>query len=262
MAAAVVLVPCESERHSRPYVEALRAVGIPEEAVVVVTPDSPAADRDPDLLERTAAGAAGVLLPGGPDIHPKHFGEEPLGGARLTLMPELDEIELAVLAGARRARTPVWAVCRGLQVLNVFLGGSLYQDLPIQHPGLVEHQLGYPRDALIHDVEILPSARGPLAEALGRDHRPQVNSRHHQALRDVAEGLEIVAVSEDGVIEAAALRREGGDDWWVDGVQWHPENLLPLTLQRALWQRFAREAAAHSRRSPEGPTLTLEVEHR
>jgi len=130
---------------------------------------------------------------------------------------------------------PVWGVCRGLQVLNVFLGGSLWQDLPSQRPGEIAHSVSEPKDHLAHTVTVLEPGK-PLGEVLARE-TARVNSRHHQAIKRLADGLVPIAESPDGLIEAVILDRP---DWWVRGVQWHPENLVALAQQRALWEDFVR----------------------
>jgi putative glutamine amidotransferase len=152
--------------------------------------------------------------------------------------PRRDEREFALLAAAREAAIPVFGICRGLQVLNVFLGGSLWQDLPSQCPSAIEHSLMTTRATLAHAVTPIPPACAhPFAEGLRRTltREPRVNSRHHQAIRDLGQGLDPLAFSPDGVTEAVALR--DADRWWVAGVQWHPENLVGvLAGQEALWE--------------------------
>jgi putative glutamine amidotransferase len=150
---------------------------------------------------------------------------------------ERDALEWDLLDLARERRLPVWGVCRGLQVLNVYLGGTLWQDLPMQSPGGIDHSRSETPDQLAHAVEVIvPGA--PVAERLVPG-ATEVNSRHHQALRRPADGFLPVALSPDGLVEAAVLDRGG---WWVRAVQWHPENLVALAPQRALWLDFARAA--------------------
>jgi putative glutamine amidotransferase len=116
---------------------------------------------------------------------------------------------------------PVLAICRGIQVLNVALGGSLYQDIEEQVPGAQKHNWhpGYARNHLPHTVDVSPQTR--LARILGTTTLP-VNSRHHQALKKVAPGLAVAARSPDGIIEAV----EGEDHPFAIAVQWHPEDLI------------------------------------
>jgi putative glutamine amidotransferase len=232
-----LLVSCSLAERATPYLEALAAVGIGGEAVRLVTPATVAAADAADL----AAGAAGVLLCGGPDVEPHHYGETPRPDARLSLLPPRDAVELELLAGARAARTPLFAVCRGLQMVNVFLGGTLWQDLPSMAPSAVDHSIDEPRDLLAHAIQV--TAGGELAELLAQEPPTLVNSRHHQAVKELAPGLETVAVAPDGIVEALV----GGDPgWWLWGVQWHPENLVRLPLQRLLFARFAAAVAARA----------------
>jgi putative glutamine amidotransferase len=234
-----VLVSCSLAERAIPYLEALALVGVEGEAVRVVTP----ATLAPEDAASLAAGAAGVLLCGGPDVEPHHYGEQPHPNANLGLMPERDAVELAMLRGAREARTPLLGVCRGLQMANAFLGGTLWQDLKLMWPNAVLHDLSFPRDALIHPVQVTSSGSG-LAEVLGREPGSLVNSRHHQAIKQLAPDLEAVAVAPDGIVEAVAGKDPA---WWLWAVQWHPENLVSLPIQRALFERFRQQVEERAR---------------
>jgi putative glutamine amidotransferase len=230
-----IVVSCSYEDRAQPYLEALRLIGVEDEDIVLVTPQR-LPPRDAPAL---AAEAGGLLLCGGPDIEPHHYGEEPHPHANLTLMPERDAVELGLLAGAREAKTPTFGVCRGLQVTNAFLGGTLWQDLKLMWPNAVLHDLSFPRDALIHPVEAVPG-ESELGDLLSRE-PSLVNSRHHQAIKELAPALEAVAVAPDGIVEAVAGR---DPDWWLWAVQWHPENLVTMASQRALLERFRDQVAA------------------
>jgi len=227
----LIVVSTGSDEYAEPYVEALKTAGFAAESLCVLTPDR--RSELPALAPRTA----GLVLCGGLDVDPARYGEEILPDANVELFPERDEMEWSLLQTARENGTPVWCVCRGIQVLNVFLGGSLYQDLPTQHPSAVEHSLVQPKDAIAHTVRILDPARAEGLGCLLSRETPRVNSRHHQAIKRLADGLVSVAQSPDGLIEAVELAAPG---WWVRGVQWHPENLIALAQQRALWEDFAR----------------------
>lgn len=221
-----IIVATGTDEYAAPYVEALRAAGVPAESIQVVTPGEPVAEL---------YFAQGLVLCGGVDVVPARYGEETLPSAGVETFPERDDLEWSLLEAARAARIPVWAVCRGLQVVNVYLGGSLWQDLPTQRPGAVDHSVSDTPDTIAHTVRVTaPDA--PLGELLTRE-VPRVNSRHHQAIKRLADGLVPVAESPDGLIEAAVL---ADPDWWVHGVQWHPENLIALAQQRALWADFVR----------------------
>ncbi|HET7042648.1 MAG TPA: gamma-glutamyl-gamma-aminobutyrate hydrolase family protein [Gemmatimonadales bacterium] len=231
MRAGKILVSTDTDERVAPYLEALAAAGVPEEALQVMGPSPEAPLRD------LADGAVALVLCGGLDIHPARYGEAIRPDAEVELNVERDEVEWNLLDLARERRLPVWGICRGIQVLNVYLGGSLWQDLPTQAPSPIDHSQTEPKDLLAHTVEVIvPGA--PIAERLTEE-VPWVNSRHHQAIRRVADGFVPVALSPDGLVEAAVLDRGG---WWVRGVQWHPENLIALPEQRSLWIDFLRAA--------------------
>ena len=141
---------------------------------------------------------------------------------------------------------PVWGICRGMQVLNVFLGGTLWQDVPSQLPAAAEHDLHRPLDALAHEVRVAaPETR--TGDILGRE-TALVNSRHHQAVRDLAAPLVPVGFAPDGLVEAVEL---AADDWWVRAVQWHPEDLVAMPQQRALWDDLVAAIDAFTAAAPE-----------
>lgn len=227
-----ILVSASTDEKACPYIEALRGAGVPVADIRIVKPSSPSS---PTLLRELAETATGLVLCGGVDVAPERYGETVRPDAQVEVFPERDELEWSLLDLARERRLPVWGVCRGFQVLNVYLGGSLWQDLPTQLPSQIDHYVSTTPDTLAHPVQVIePGA--PIGERLTGE-LPRVNSRHHQAVKKLADGLVPVALSPDGLIEAAILDRE---DWWVRGVQWHPENLVALDPQRALWSDFVR----------------------
>jgi putative glutamine amidotransferase len=229
------------------YVRALEAAGVPSERIRVLEPDrsaAPGSDEGSDSRDfrQMARRAAGLVLAGGGDPRPSLYGEDEIEGADISIDDARDAMELELLEGAREAGTPVWGVCRGFQLLNVFLGGTLYQDIPLQLPSQVPHQVSSPADGLIHELTVDASraAASGVEAALARE-TPLVNSRHHQGIKDLAAELVPVAWAPDGLVEAFYLGdRETGEPspWWVHGVQWHPENLIALDQQRALWRAF------------------------
>ncbi|HEX3129763.1 MAG TPA: gamma-glutamyl-gamma-aminobutyrate hydrolase family protein [Thermoanaerobaculia bacterium] len=225
----MILVATATDEYAIPYGKALRSVGVPEEGFRYVTPDI-----DPEEARSLATQASGLVLCGGVDVVPERYGETVLNDTVETL-PERDVMEWALVEGAREAKVPVWGICRGIQVLNVFLGGSLWQDIPTQKPSDVPHSITQPKDRIAHTVNVVRPEM-PLGEILTRE-IPRVNSRHHQAIKRLADGLIPVAESPDGLIEAVVLDRP---DWWVRAVQWHPENLVAMDLHRALWTDFVR----------------------
>lgn len=188
-----------------------------------------AAGAVPVLLTREAnprelaARLDGVVIAGGQDVDPRRYGAVP--GPRSTVLdPERDEFEIALVQAAIAAEIPVLGICRGAQLLNVALGGSLVDDLPL---GLGEAHsfLGYPKGHRAHGVEIRPGTT--LHDVVGP--ALMVNSFHHQCVDRLGAGLVAAAVASDGVIEAVEL--PGAD---VLGVQWHPE-MLPGVDPLFLW---------------------------
>lgn len=173
----------------------------------------------------------GFLLSGGDDIDPAYFGEranEKLG----TIVPQRDRFELALARKVlETTHKPLLGICRGLQVMNVAMGGSLYQDLT--SAGFPSHSLSmYPRNEVTHGIQILPGTR--LAQIMG-DGTGRVNSFHHQAIKKLADGFVCAARSlPDDLIEAIEVQ---GDRFAV-GVQWHPEELTEREEAKALICQF------------------------
>lgn len=193
----------------RPYADAVaRAGGTPLILPYLV-------EEPPENLAGLAEDLDGLLLIGGPDLDPVHYGEDPhprLG----EVTPERDRFELEVCRLALAAGLPVLAVCRGVQVLAVAAGGSLIQDIPAQVPGCLKHYQDAPRWYGTHRVSVTPGSR--LAGLLAvTDLR--VNSFHHQAVRQAPPGFQVVATAPDGIVEG--LERPGPG--FCVGVQWHPE---------------------------------------
>lgn len=192
---------------SAQYVAAVEAQG---GTSVLLTPAHARAS-----VERVLDLADGLLLTGGEDVEPSRYGQEPhpkLG--RVT--PERDELELFVLERALERNLPVLAICRGMQVLNVGLGGTLYQDLIAQRAGGVIHEQAAPASQRWHGARVDPGSR--LHEIFGAD-ALTINSFHHQGIDRLAPGLRASVWADDGLIEA--VEAEGYP--WVFGVQWHPE---------------------------------------
>ncbi len=162
-----------------------------------------------------------ILIPGGVDLDPATYGESPLPTCG-RLDPARDRVELHFARWAVAEGKPLFGLCRGLQILNVALGGTLYQDIAAQRTDAIKHDYfptaGYPRDHLAHPVTV---ASGSRLDALIGSAPLKVNSMHHQAVNGLAAGLEATAVAPDGVIEAV----ETPGSSFVLGVQWHPEML-------------------------------------
>ena len=189
----------------------------------------------PDTAEGLADRLDGLLLPGGHDISPDLYGEELLPACG-ELSPQRDGLEARLFALALERGKPVLGICRGLQLINVLLGGSLYQDLPTQYPSELLHRQEKPYAAPCHGAAL---ERGtPLQALLGTD-AIQVNSLHHQAVRTLSPRLEAMAYAPDGLVEAAWMPEAP----FVWGVQWHPELMPPEDApSRALFRRFVQAA--------------------
>lgn len=200
--------------------------------------------RDHNVLRQLYDRLDGLLLTGGPDVHPRHYGEE-VRPACGRIDEPLDVVELALLRWALDDDRPFFGICRGMQMLNVVCGGTLYQDLPSEYPGAIDHRPGNGRTALVHEVQVEPGTR--LADLLGTT-RLRVNSTHHQAVRVVAPGLVVSARAEDGVVEG--LEHPGKT--FALGVQSHPEELYREHREFArLFEAFVA-AAAHRRTAAVG----------
>jgi putative glutamine amidotransferase len=187
----------------------------------VTPPLSPA-----ELLE----GIDGLVLQGGSDMSPRHYGEEPLR-PEWEGDPARDVYEIELVRLCLAADKPLLGVCRGAQVLNVALGGTLYQDIETLHPGAHVHRNWEIYDEHAHEISF---ERGSLLERLyaGQvaDGTPRVNSVHHQGLKTLGRGLVIEARSlPDGVVEAVRYQAPDGDPAFAYGVQWHPEFIRPDT---------------------------------
>ncbi len=182
---------------------------------------------------------SGLLLIGGGDIEARHLGKENHPRAKF-FNPLRDEFELAIIAEAVKRGMPILGICRGEQLLNVALGGTLYQDIADEQGSGFEHQREDQPDDTVHAVSIAHDSC--LAAILGVT-QASVNSAHHQAVREVAPGLKAVAWAQDGVIEA--VESCDGQRGFMLGVQWHPERIVAkCPEQRRLFEKFV-SAARH-----------------
>ena len=214
------------------YLKALQAAG----GLPVVIPPLPESAVGPILEDFDA-----ICLSGGPDIHPSAYGREPHPALGPTWR-ELDESELALARAADECGKPILAICRGAQALNVARGGTLFQHLPDETGGSIEHRQRGIGPKPSHTIEIEPGSK--LAKAVGAT-AIEVNSFHHQAPDELGRELRAVAYAPDGVIEAL----EDPGPRWVVGVQWHAEALAERPEDAALFRAFvevAREAPARS----------------
>lgn len=215
---------------SRHYSEAVEAAG----GVPIHLPLIPKAE----FIRHAVEDLDGILLPGSDsDVDPLKYGRDPhpqLGSVH----PIKDETDLLVLREAEARALPLFAICFGLQVLNVSRGGTLIQDIGSQWPNAMKHQQGVPRDRHSHRVRLLD---GSLMQQLAEGENAPVNSHHHQALETVGRELLATAWAADGLVEAVEDPRT---DRFVIGVQWHPElGWEHDKFSRALFNRFVSEAA-------------------
>jgi putative glutamine amidotransferase len=196
---------------NRAYADSLERAG----ALVLGIPTL----RDPDGAAALLDGCDALVLPGGPDVEPRRYGEELRPDCHVEVVRDLDEVEAHLAERALAADLPLLAICRGCQVLNVVCGGSLWQDITVQRAGNPAHdgeRWGTPRTALVHPIALDPESR--LAAVLGRA-EVAVNSIHHQGLCRLGGGLRAAGWSPDGMVEAVEMpgRR------FVIGLQCHPE---------------------------------------
>ncbi len=198
----------------------------------------------PPLSNEGAAAAildsvAGLVLTGGEDVDPARYGEARHEKIR-SVNTARDATEAALIEGARDRGTPVLAICRGIQILNVALGGTLIQDIPSECDTEIAHDEEAARDSRTHEISIESGSR--IAAAMGTA-RCSVNSFHHQSVKRVAEGMRVTARSSDGVIEGL---ESIGDAWWVMAVQWHPEEMIRdrEPWDRGLFKAFAQQTGA------------------
>jgi putative glutamine amidotransferase len=185
----------------------------------------------------------GLLLSGGSDLDPGYYGEVPVPELGITL-PERDAFEMALVGHALRRGMPVFGICRGMQVLNVALGGTLYQDLPSQwERDVLKHRQDTPKWQPTHEVRVTNGSY--MAEVMGRE-MVKVNSYHHQGVKDLAEGLVATGYSSDGVVEA--VEAENLSERWLLGVQWHAEAMRGGPQQESLFQAHVSAAERHALR--------------
>lgn len=213
-------------RVNEAYTSAIAATGL----VPLVLPPI-----DPAIALSAIENVAGLVITGGEDVAPAHFGQAPHPA---TGQPHAarDAYELALSRIAFERRIPTLAICRGAQVMNVALGGTLVQDIPSQRPSDIEHDQSQRRRERVHPVAI--DAGSKLAEVIGAA-RMAINSSHHQSVDRVAEPLRVTARSDDDIIEALEPREPG---WWMLAVQWHPEELTETIedWDRRLFSAFAK----------------------
>jgi putative glutamine amidotransferase len=214
------------------YLHALQAAG----GVPIMVPPQ----IQPAQLDEILGAVRAVLLTGGGDIEPWRYGDTERHPRLRGESKQRDSVEIELTHRALERKLPILAICRGMQVLNVALGGSLHQHLPDSHGDRVNHtqtHQGAGRDEATHAVEVTPDSL--LASVMGAGRR-MVNSMHHQGLKTLAPGLVVSATAEDGVVEAVEGPSIGA---FVLGVQWHPEELAGHSAEaRALFNALIAAA--------------------
>lgn len=213
-----------------------RAIAAAGGVPVVLVPDG-------DGIDEIMAIIHGLVLPGGPDLDPALYGEAEVHPTVYGINHDRDRFELALARAAVIRDLPLLAICRGSQVLNVALGGTLYQDLPTQHRGQTGHRQIAAAHLATHDIDLTTGSC--LAAIYGRN-RISANSFHHQAVRTIAPGLQTVGWSGDGVIEAI----EHQTNRFVVGLQWHPEVMFDTSVEHIRpFQALVNQALAGYRSS-------------
>jgi putative glutamine amidotransferase len=193
------------------YINAVAAAGAIPLQLPILAPESAE-----ELIDRVD----GLLITGGQDVSPLLYGENAGQHVPLSCLCN-DEVEVALIREASRRGKPVFGICRGIQIINVCFGGTLWQDVPSQiQNAICHHQDSGARGERIHSIRVEENTR--LAEIMGAG-RQMVNSYHHQAVRQLGQGLRVTALAPDGVVEALE-----NEDASVLAVQWHPEALYTI----------------------------------
>lgn len=246
MTPPIILIPCRNDRSAKSHNLPMQGMGQAYLSAIITAGGLPLlvpVGLDEMRLFRALDEADGLLLAGGEDIAPALFGEEPhpkLG----TVDAERDAAEMVLARRALEMGMSLLAICRGIQVLNVATGGTLYQDILSQVPGALKHDCfypDYPRDHIAHTVAVASDSHlaAIVGQTVGSPAAVPVNSLHHQAVKALGAGLRAVAQAPDGIVEAV----EGTGDAWVLGVQWHPEELACARADmRALFRAFVEAA--------------------
>ncbi len=195
--------------------------------------------QDEQSIEEFIAGIDGLLLPGGGDLDPKNFNQE-WHPTLKHVNEDRDELELSIFKHAIEKDTPTIGICFGIQIMNVAMGGDIYQDIESEYP---QQALTHPKvggEDSLHEIEIEPCSL--LSKLVGKS-KDFVNSAHHQALDNIGEGFVVTARSSDGIVEAV----EDPSKRFVVGVQYHPERMLETDEfrehRRKLFEAFIKAAA-------------------
>jgi len=192
------------------------------------------------VLKKTADLCDGFLFTGGHDVNPKLYGQEKTAHCE-EVCDERDVMEAYIFREAvLKQNKPALGICRGIQLFNVLLGGTLYQDIPTEFSNSINHAAkGPPYDVPAHTVRII--SKSPLYELIGKE-RIEVNSYHHQGINRIAEGLEITALADDGLVEAVYMP----DRFYAWAVQWHPEFSLNDETSKKIFASFVGNAGKYT----------------
>ena len=232
-----VVLTSSGPKNARRYKEVMERLGT--EIRLLIPEDT--GDRPTDVLME---GVGGLLLPGGPDVDPVLYGESPDPSASLEICRPLDDLDLRLLNYALERDMPVLAICRGMQLLNVALGGKLIQDLPGHRA--VEQEDGWV--SAVHLIYLSPGSKA--AAIIGMAGFFRVNSRHHQGLREAQRSLRLMTTAygvDDGLVEGL----ESPEHRWVIGLQCHPERQDEVPrLFANLFEAFGERATAYAEDCP------------
>ena len=193
---------------------------------------------DPETVKRQVSLVDAILIQGGIDITPSFYGEEPLPELDITCK-KTDEFILEVIKIAKERKMPILGICKGMQLINVSFGGTIYQDL--KYAGLDSKSHRQSEETItstFHSINV--EKEGLLAKLIPNKEKLNVNSYHHQAVKDLGRGLNIDAKADDGIVEAISYK---GNDQWILGVQFHPEQLIRRDDEfKALFYEFINQA--------------------
>lgn len=192
------------------YIDAIKRVG----GIPIILPIV----NESDIIERYLGIVQGIILTGGGDAAPLLYGEEPIREVD-SICYERDNMELKIIKRAYEIEIPIFGICRGIQMINIALGGTIYQDIYRQIPNSLGHNAGSSIEGGYHTIEIVKDS---ILFEIFKKERIQVNSEHHQSVRALGNNLRINATSLDGVIEGI----ESTNDKFVLGVQFHPEAMI------------------------------------
>lgn len=196
------------------YMSAIEAAG----GIPIMLPMT----TDKEMIHHFANVYDGFIISGGQDLSPSFYGEDILPECG-SIIPDLDTMEMELISEVVKQDKPLLGICRGLQFLNVALGGSLYQDLPTQYSSELCHRMEAPYDRSVHRVDIVPNT--PFATIIGCESL-QVNSIHHQAIKHMPSCVKETAISEDSLVEGIYMP----DKKFIMAVQWHPELALETDM--------------------------------